>query len=236
MIANTSRRAQLIAFTFVWTLSAGCGGGSPGADLTLRPKGLALPGDGRTLRVPGDERFNIISFRAEKEATLDSVATADASATQDGTASATANVTAGGTASATIQLGHAFTNDTARQLDVSANVSFQYEADFKPNADAPVASLNLTLYARDNRGRLIFAAPLLTHDNDAGPMRAEGVHTQDFSVTLGPNEGFYAYLAGGVTINAKPGHGGEIGVRLRDAKIELSTRTAPSVSQASDRP
>ncbi|MCA9242473.1 MAG: hypothetical protein KDA32_00855 [Phycisphaerales bacterium] len=216
------------------TALTGCGGGSMGAELSLRPKGIAVPIDGKSLHVPADERFNIISYRAEKEATLDSTASSDASATQTGAAAVSVSVSAGGTASATMQVGHAFTNDSSRQVDVSVNVSFAYDAHYQPKDPAPTATLDLKLYARDGKGRLIFAAPLLEHSNEGGPMRTEGDRKQDFTVTLGPGEGFYAYVAGGVSIDAKPGRGAEIGVQIRDLQMDLTTRAAPAVKTAAD--
>lgn len=231
------RASSAAVLSLAGWLACGCGGGDYAAELSARPRTLALRGEeGRTIRLPADEKFSIYRAPSQQDPGLGGSASADGHATPDGAADCRAQVDGGGEATATFQLGHAFANETDRQmdLDVALRFAYDYAVDASP-PDAPVdARVGLKLYARDNRNRLLRNNELLAHAAERGAAERAGREDYRFSLTIGPGASVSVYIAGQSTVKADFGRSGRVALKVAGLEMDVTSRLAPPVQTAAD--
>jgi len=218
-------------------LLAGCSSAQFGSELSARPKPQPIRDvESTTLRLPQTAPFSIALPRASKEAGLEGQADADASAKPSGEAEATASVTDSGKAEGLFQLGHAFANDTDRQMDLDCNVRFhcELEARQEPDARLPDASSGLRLYAREERGRMLRDIPLVEQSTENGTTQRQADEDLHFTVTLGPGQSVDIFLAGQARVDIPSGRSASATLKLRGLQFEVVTRPAPPIQAASD--
>jgi len=217
---------------------AGCGGSQFGADLSAKPKPMPIRGvEDSTIRLPADAPFSIRLAPARRDAGLDGTAQADAKADRSGSASASAKVKNGGTAAADFQLGHAFRNDTSRQIDLSFRLQFAYEFDasITPDDGGKDATVGLKLYARDDRNRTLAANTVVLHSTADGPAHGGAKDQQvEFTITLGPGEAVNVYLAGHAAVDTAEQRSAGGRVTLSGLSLEARTHAAPAVKTVGD--
>jgi hypothetical protein len=155
---------------------SGCGGGGFGSELAARPTPRSLElGQGAMLRLPQDERFSIALAPKQAAPGLGGAADAVANVSRDGHADATAQVENGGSATASFQLGHALKNDSDRLVSLHVRLRCEYETDAEvtPPRPSPDARIELSLYARDGRNRLVRSLNLARHATDEGAISSK---------------------------------------------------------------
>ena len=218
---------------------SGCGGANFASELSARPKPRVLDSArDATLELPEQEPFSITHLDSTKNTELDGSAAADAHVDRTGSADATADVTNGGAASGSFQLGHAFRNDSDRQLDLSIAISFHYETnvDAVPPAGAAEALVGLKLYARDHRNMLVRNDDLLNQTAEQGPGTRQGDSTHNFVLTLGPGQSASVFLGGQASVEAAYGRSGACSLKLSNVRMQVKSRSAPAVRTAGDEP
>ncbi|MFQ5806333.1 MAG: hypothetical protein ACE5I3_07780 [Phycisphaerae bacterium] len=218
-------------------LLAGCRGGDFGSELAARPKPRSLSrGDGQTIRLPQDEPFSITLAPSRETPGLGGNAEADAHVSKAGSADAAAEVQNGGSAWAEFQLGHAFQNDSDRQMELQVRVRCEFEtaADATPPSSLPDAKVGLKLYARDGRNRLVRNFNLAQHSTEEGAASSTDRKDIEFMLTLGPRERVDIFLAGSVGVETREGHSASGSIKLRGLDMELKTEMAPPVKKAGD--
>ena len=216
---------------------AGCGSGRFGSDLSARPAPRPIqPNDGDSLRLPRDASFSIVLPQASKKPGLDGTAEADAEATGAGDAMATVAVTHSGEALGLFQLGHAFKNDTDRQVDleVAVQLNYSFEATADPESGYPDATVGLRLYARDVHGRMLRDLEFVEHSTENGPAASKGDEQARFTLTLGPGQAVDVFVAGQAKAEIRAGRSATGSLKLSDLQMEVTTRPAPPVRAVDD--
>lgn len=224
--------AALGAALLVMT-TAGCSGAAVSSELSVRPEPRPLSrSSGSVLRLPKDEKFSIALAPAQKAPGLMGTADATASASRDGNAELSAMVDNGGAASATFQLGHAFSNDSDRQIDLNIKTRFdcEFRAEMKPAMQAEDAMLGLSIYARDGRGRLLKSIGVVQYSTAEGGLGSKSRRENDFTLTLGPNESISVFVAGDIAINSKEGRSATAAMRLSGLELEVESKPAPPIA------
>lgn len=227
---------RVAVLLFVGTL-AGCGGADFGAELSARPRPVTLKTDaGSVTRLPQDQKFTITLAPSSKEPGLTGAAEADSHATADGAADAAARVSNGGKASASFQLGHAFKNESERQIDADIRIRFKYEiaAQATPPADVPGATVGVRLYARNARNVLVRTVDLLSHTTENGAASRRGDNDLTCTLTLGPGEALNVFLAGLAGVEAREDRTASASVKLSDVQMEITSKPAPPVRTPGD--
>ena len=212
---------------------AGCSGAAVSSELAVRPEPRPLSrSSGSVLRLPKDEKFAIALAPAQKSPGLMGTADATASASREGSAELSAEVENGGTASATFQIGHAFSNDSERQMDLNIKTRFdcEFRAETKPATQAEDATLNLSIYARDGRGRLLKSIGVVQYSTVEGGLGSKSRRENDFTLTLGPSETVSVFVAGDIAINAKEGRSATAAMRLSGMELEIESKPAPAIA------
>lgn len=239
----TVRRFRLEPFTIAivgacFLLSpAGCGRGEFGSELSFRPSPQALGGvEGGAIRLPQDKPFSIALAPTQETPGLGGTAEADAHASKDGNADATARVENGGSALAGFQLGHAFENDSDRQMHLHVRVRCEYQtqAGALPSSALPDAQVTLKLYARDGRNRLLRELSLVAHSTDEGAASSTSRKNIEFDLTLGPRQSVSIFLAGSVEIETPDGRSAHGSIGLSGLEMDVRTEMAPPVRKAAD--
>lgn len=214
---------------------AGCSGGSMTSELAVKPEAhsISKPASS-TIRLPKDEKYSIALAPAQKSPGLSGSADATAEAGRDGNANLIASVENGGTASATFQLGHAFTNETDRQMDLHIRLRFDYEysAAAKPLAPSADGVLGVDVFARSTRGKLLKTIPVLNFSTAEGDVSSRGSKEAEFAVTLSPADGAIIFVGGNVQIATKDGHSANGAIKLTKLEMEIEPKAAPAVSAA----
>jgi len=212
------------------SLLTGCGGGATGSELTVRPRPLALSDARRTIRLPADEKFSLTQSPSQRAPALGGEASADASASPDGRGEASAKVSGGGTASAAFQVGHSLSNSTDRQADFKVRVKFNYEctASCTPPG-GPDATVSLSVFARDDRGRLLQTVGVLSHTTEAGAAGDKGGKESEFTATIGAGGSLTIYASGGVTLDVPDQHSADATVKLSGLEMEITSTPAAAV-------
>ena len=242
MIQNRSRgnSGRLIAAGTVCTfLLSGCSTAQFGAELSVRPKAHSLrKTEPVTLRLPQDEPFSIALESSRRDPGLDGEASADARAKPSGQGEASATVSRSGTAEGLFRLGHAFANDTDRQMDLDLAVRYhcEYEAREEPDARLPDATVGLRLYARDERGQILRDFVLVEYATDDGTARRQADDSVSFTLTLGPGQSVDVFLAGRAMVNVPTERTAAGLLKLNGLQFEVATRPAPPVRATSDEP
>lgn len=218
----------------ILAVAAGCSGSGAGSELAYqaRPTLVAdAAGGGSTLHLPRQQPFSIVLSPSREEPGLGGTAHAEAVASGDGQARTAAQVGAEGSAQGTFQLGHALSNQSARQVDLSFSVRFAYEysASLTPQAARPDAKVSLTLYARDGRNRLLVERPLITHSTEQGAVQDVGTTQTQFTLTLGPDESVSVFLAGQAQVQAKGVATAQAQVAVTGLEMDVTTHVAPPV-------
>lgn len=216
---------------------AGCGGANFGSEFESRPSPTALTRTGAaTTQLPQDYEFSIHRTTFTNDSGLGGTAEPAASAAADGSAAVSVKVAEGGEASAVFQLGHAFENKSAHQVDLDVLVRFHFEYTAESSsADQPVdGSVGLKLYARDDRNRLVRNDELIAHPLDKGPTQGSGDRDHRFTLTLGPGRSVSVFLAGQTQAKALPGRAGNCSLKISGLGMEVTTRSAPAPRTASD--
>ena len=216
---------------------AGCGGANFGSEFESRPAPTALTTTpAGTTKLPQDHKFSIHRTTSTNDSGLGGTAEPTASAAADGSANVSVKVAEGGQASAVFQLGHAFENKSAQQVDLDVLVRFHFEyAAESSSADQPVdGSVGLKLYARDDRNRLVRNDELIAHPLDKGPTQGSGDREHRFTLTLGPGRSVSVFLAGQTQAKALPGRAGNCSLKISGLGMEITTRSAPAPRTASD--
>jgi hypothetical protein len=231
---RTRRLLFAIAIAAPWSL--GCASSDFGSDLAARPRPRSLPAEKTTVRLPADMAFSIALSPSNENPGLGGQAEADSHATPDGKADAAASVNNGGDATASFQLGHAFSNDTSRQMDLSFKLRYHYDFDAEvPDPRVPVeGGIGLMLYARDNRNRLTRSDQLLNHTLDDGAIERSGSDATSFVLTLGPGESVSVFVAGRVYVKASEERSAKCSMNLTGVEMEVQTTPAQPVRSASD--
>jgi hypothetical protein len=224
-------RTVALAITFTASLS-GCSSADVGAELSSRPKPVALNvADGAVTRLPQDQKFTITLAPSSKEPGLGGSADADAHARAEGAADAMAQVANGGKASASFQLGHAFQNDSNRQIDAEMRVRFKYalSATTDPPSEVLGAAVGLKLYARNAKNLLVRTLDLLGHSTANGPTMRSGENEFTCTLTVGPGDFMNVFLSGGVSAEAREGRSSAGSLKLTDVQLEITSKPAPAV-------
>jgi hypothetical protein len=227
-------RAHLtIVAAFLPLMLAGCSGGSMSSELTMRPDPRPLgKSAGSVVRLPKDEKFAIALAPAQKSPGLQGTADATASAAREGNAELTASVENGGTAAATFQLGHAFANDSDRQIDLLVKTRFncEFRAEVKPAGETEDATLGLSIFARDGHGRLLKSVGVVQYSTSEGSLSSRSGRENEFTLTLGPGQSVSVFVAGDVRIDAKEGRTVSGAMRLTGLEMDVESKPAPAVS------
>jgi hypothetical protein len=224
------------ACTSLLALSA-CGGGGLGSELAVRPTPRALDTSaGSTLRVPQDEPFSITLAPKQAAPGLGGTADAVTNVSKDGHADAMARVENGGTAVASFQLGHAVENDTDRLVSLHVRLQCEYETEIEatPAGPSPDAKVELTLYARDGRNRLVRTLNLTRQATDEGAAASRDGKDVEFTLPLGARTSLNIYLAGGVAIDTPEGRAARGALKLDKLEMEITAQAAPPVEKAGD--
>lgn len=215
--------------------ATGCGGGSFGSELAVRPSPLDIKrADESTIRIPADHKFSIALAPAQHAAGLDGVASADSHASRDGTADASAKVERGGKGDAGFQLGHGFRNDTDRQLDLSLRVKYAYDFAIEIAQGPAKGATGLNFYARNHRGLLLRSLVLLTQSLEEGATSRSGQDAASLVITLAPGDSVDVYLAGQALVDVADGRSASCRIRVSDVQLEAAVRPAPVVQPAAD--
>lgn len=215
---------------------AGCSSGSMTSELAAKPEAHTIAKLASSiLHLPKDQKFSIALAPAQKSPGLSGSADATAQAAGDGNATLSASVENGGTASATFQVGHAFTNDTDRQMDLHVRLKFDYEysAAAKPPSLAADGVLGVDIFARSTRGKLLKTIPVLNFSTAEGDLSSRGEKEAEFSVTLSPAEGAIIFVGGNVQIATKDGHSANGAIKLAKLEMAVEPKAAPAVSATS---
>jgi len=231
------RRAPLVALALL-TLG-GCSSNQFGAELSVRPRAYSLRKTQPVkLRLPQDENFSIALESSRREPGLDGEASADARAKPAGQGEASASVARSGTAEGLFRLGHAFANDTDRQMDLDLAVRYhcEYEAREEPDARLPDATVGLRLYARDERGQILRDFVLVEYATDDGTAQRQADDSVSFTLTLGPGQSVDVFLAGRAMVNVPTERTASGLLKLDGLQFEVVTRPAPAVRATSDEP
>lgn len=216
-------------------LVAGCSSGSMTSELAARPEPRAIAKlAAGMLRLPQDEKFSIALAPAQKSPGIMGVADANAKATHDGNADLSATVENGGTASATFQVGHAFANDSDRQMDLKIRLRFDYEyhAEARPAALTEDAVLGVDVFARSDRGKLLKTINVLKFSTAEGDVTSRGNKEADFVVTLAPADAASVFVGGNVQIAAQDGHSASATIKLSKLEMEIEPKSAPAIPAA----
>jgi len=220
---------------FLLLLPGGCANGGSGTELAVRPVPRALEGvDGETIRLPQDEPFSI-ALRPLREAPgLTGGADADAHVSRDGNADAFARVENGGSAQAVFQLGHAFQNDSDRQMELNVRLRCAYEvaAGATPPSPFPRAKVDLRLCARGRSNRLLRNLNLAHHSTEEGAAASTDQKDVRFMLILSPHESVSIFVAGTVTAETREEQSAEGSIELSGLEMEVQTKLAPPVRSA----
>lgn len=216
---------------------SGCGGGGFGSELEARPTPRSLDtGEGVTLLLPRDEPFSIVLAPKQAAPGLGGKAEADSHASSDGRAAAEAHVDNGGSAMASFQLGHAVKNDSDRLVSLRVRLRCEYEAEAEatPPSRSPDAKVELGLYARDGRNRLVRSMNLAQHSTDKGAASIRDRKDVEFTLPLGARQSVNLFVAGGVEIETPEQRAANGSIKLGKLEMEIRTEAAPPVKQAGD--
>lgn len=227
-LSGTIIAASLLALS-------GCDANQFGAQLTARPRPSVIRTPaGTTFRLPQDEPFALALPQETSAAGLDGTADSDAHAEPTGHASAKARVARAGAAAAIFQLGHAFANETERQLDLECTVRFRYRfvVSQEPRASLPDAAAGLRLYARERRGRMLRELSLLDYSTVSGPASRESSESLNFTLTLSPGEVVTLFLACQAKADVPADRTAEAELQLDDLEFHVVTHAAPEVPVA----
>lgn len=221
----------LLGLGTIWL--AGCTGASVGSELTVRPDPRPLSRSaGSVLRLPQDEKFSIALAPASKSPGLTGTADATATASRDGKADLAASVENGGTASAAFQIGHAFSNDSERQMDLRVKTRFgcEFRADTKPTSAGEDVTLGLSIFAREARGRLLKSISVIEYTTAEGGLSSDSTRENEFTLTLGPGDSISVFVAGNIAIEAKEGRTATAAMQLSGLELEVESKPAPAVA------
>lgn len=219
-----------------WLLAlAGCSSDGA-ADLAVKPQPLAIR-DEQPIRLPQDVPFAIaLSSFQKQEGPGGSIAEQIAQAAPDGSAEVAARVEQAARASGSFQLGHAFRNDAARQIDLGLRVAFEHSsrcgyADARQQSSE--LSATLTLIARDSYNRVIRTLPVVAQSTEQGGAQRSGRESLELTITLAPGESAQVFLAGAIAIDTlKSERSGAAAVKVSSLSIEATPRMAPQVQAA----
>lgn len=214
---------------------AGCGGANFGADLTSRPRATTVSAESPAERTyPGDGPLGIFHAESSRSAGLGSDAQSDAHASPDGTADATASIEKGGDAGGTFQLGHAFSNDGDRQIDLDIVLRFHYEYEARASQTPPRVDggVGLKLYARDHRNRLLRNDDLVAYTLEQGNSAGSADKEIRFSVPLGPGGTVNVFLAGQARVSAEFGPSAACSLKVSGLKLSVTAHPAPPTAAA----
>jgi hypothetical protein len=142
----------------------------------------------------------------------------------------------GGSATAGFQLGHALRNDSDRLVSMHVRLRCEYETEAQatPPGPLPDAKVELNLYARDGRNRLVRTFNLAQHSTEEGAAASRDRKDIDLTLPLGAREWVSIFLAGGVEIETPEGHAARGAIQLNQLEMEITTETAPPVQKAAD--
>jgi len=238
VIRRVAHQARMALLWIAWLLlPTGCGGDGPGSELKVRPRPRPLGQAGaRLIRLPQDEPFSIALAPSQQAAGLNGEASAEAHALREGRADATAEVRNGGSAQAGFQIGHAFENDSDRQIEMQVRVrcGMEMAAGADPPGPLPGAKVGLRLYARDGRNRLVRNIGLMEHATEDGAAASSERKDVAFELLLGPRESVSVFLAGSVQVETREGRSARGAIKLSGLEMEVRTEAAPPVGTAGD--
>lgn len=218
--------------------AGGCAAGGPGAELSIHPQPFVVAApEAKTLRVPQDERYSIVLSPSSREPGPGGAADASADADAGGSAAVKAEVQRGGKASGTFQLGHAWKNDTDRQIEVALATEYRYafsvRAEQQPGARDAGIDLSLKFYARDHLNRLVRSVDLVQHTTEQGDAARQSQESFRVTLPLPPGATIYVYLAGHVSIDTvRSGRSASGELRVSDVRLEAALTPAPAVGSA----
>jgi hypothetical protein len=216
---------------------SGCGGGGFGSELEARPTPRPLDtGQNATLCLPQDEPFSIALAPKQAAPGLSGSADAVSNVSKQGHADATARVENGGSATASFQLGHALKNDSDGLVSLRLRVQCEYDisAEATPPSPSADAKVELNLYARDGRNRLVRSLNLAQHTTAEGAASSRDRKDIEFTLPLGARESLNIFLAGGVEIETPEGRAARGTIKLDKLEMEIATEAAPPVRKAGD--
>ncbi len=211
----------------------GCTSSGVGSELARVPAAqpLRTSGADTALQLPKDKAFSIRLPSATKEAGLVGEADADANAKEDGNATAWARVSKGGKATGAFQLGHVLANDTGRQMDLTIDVDFDYSYEMKarPEPTAEAATVDLMLYVRDGRNRLVREFRFGQHSTANGSARRSSSERLSFEITLGPDNTASVFVFGQTQVATGDERGGEARLEVTNMTMRVRSELAPAV-------
>ena len=211
-------------------LLTGCGAGELGSELSMRPKPQSLDTN-TTLHVPQDEPFSITLSSSQETPGLSGETETEKNVSNDGNASAAVKVRKGGSAEAAFQIGQSVINDSDQQVQlcVTARCSYETEVATVPPGPFGDAEVNLTLYARDGRNRLLKSLKFAAHASDEGAASSKNTKEVVFDLPLGARESVNLFVAGNVQIETVPEREASGRIELRGLEMVIETKPAPPV-------
>lgn len=216
---------------------SGCATGGFGAELSSEPRPRSIEKTTQTsIHLPANEEFSIHLLSERRQPGLDGTATVKTVVNPKGSAEAHADVDQSGSAQAEFQLGHAFSNDTDQQMDLSFKISFDYHfmVEESPDLRFPDATIGLRLYARTLFGRTLRDLVVVEQTTESGNAVRYGHETLDFVLTIGPDVSVSVYLAGLARVEVGDGRDAEAELTIENVEFVVTTEPAPPVRAASD--
>jgi hypothetical protein len=119
-------------------------------------------------------------------------------------------------------------------LHVRVRCEYESEAEATPAGRSPDAKVELSLYARDGRNRLVRSLNLARHSTDEGAAASTDQKDVEFTLPLGARTVMNVYVAGGVTVETPEGRAASGSIKLGKLEMELRTEAAPPVKKAGD--
>lgn len=227
---SVCRLTLFLSAGFTLAVVTGCAGGGA-AELSARPRPQALTA--ATVSVPRDGRLSIALSSFSKRAGLSGQVTGDATAAAEGRGELTLNITGGGSADGALQLGHAFSNDSDRQveLDLAIRFSMELSTTVETAAIEGDATLRARLYVRDGANRLLRAIDVTGFAATHGSLKRTTRESQQLTLTLGPGQSAQVFLgidAAADTLRSE--RSASLTVRITDFVVDASTRPAPGAA------
>ncbi|MBK8916010.1 MAG: hypothetical protein IPM64_15680 [Phycisphaerales bacterium] len=227
---RAGRALWALAAALLLTALSGCAGGGA-AELTARPRPQPLTA--AAVSVPRDGKLSIALSSFSKRPGLEGQVSGDATADARGGGELALRVQGGGAAEATLQLGHAFSNETDRQveLDLSVRFALTLSTTLDPAAVEGDATMNARLFVRDGANRLLRAIDVTGFAATQGSLKRSARDSQQLTLTLGPGQSAQVFLGIDAAADTlRSDRSASLTVTISDFAIDATTRPAPGAA------
>ena len=212
-----------------WLACGGCGGAGLAYDFGVPVERRAVLGSAdagdKTLRLPGDDRFNITDKSSRQSPGMQGTARGESEASGAGTADCSVEAAKGGSASAAFHLGHCIANrgEEATMAEAVFTCEYEIKVELEDGPETPTtSSCSMELYVNDTDGRLLKQVPIETSSGDGGPTSGTGRLVKEFRVRLEPKRVYNFVLAG--KVEAKTGPAGLADLEIEVKGLQLTVR------------